>query len=305
MTVTAGAAGATLLRWELAGGRGELSGAGAASSPLAHPVELGDPGGYLMRCDRVDFPLGGIAYSHVHRGAGIRCLLAGGIRVEVSGKGHDIVPGGAWFEAGPDPVLALASNTALTAFARVMILPRELKGKSSIRYVKAEDADKPKTQQYQVFCDEFDHPMKHELKARTGAQLLVDQLKVHGVDTAFCVPGESYLAVLDALYDARETIHLIVCRQDGGAAYMAEAYGKLDRPAGHLLRHARPGRDASRDRRAHRVPGFHADDPVHRPGGQRLRRPRGVPGGRLPAHVRADGEMGRRRSTAPTASPST
>ncbi len=156
-TVTAGSAGTTLLRWELAaGGAGsELSGAGAASTlALAHAVELSDPGGYLMRCDRVDFPLGGIAYTHVHRGPGTRCLLAGGIRVEVDGKGHDIAPGGAWFEAGPDPVLALASNTALTAFARVMILPRELKGKSSIRYVKAEDADKPKPQTYRVFVDE-------------------------------------------------------------------------------------------------------------------------------------------------------
>jgi hypothetical protein len=156
-TVTAGSAGATLLRWELAagGGGGELSGAGAASTlALAHAVELSDPGGYLMRCDRVDFPLGGIAYTHVHRGPGIRCLLAGGIRVEVDGRGHDITPGGAWFEAGPDPVLALASNTALTAFTRVMILPRELKGKSSIRYVKAEDADKPKLQTYRVFVDE-------------------------------------------------------------------------------------------------------------------------------------------------------
>jgi acetolactate synthase I/II/III large subunit len=62
--------------------------------------------------------------------------------------------------------------------------------------------------------------------ARTAAQILVDALKIHGVDTAFCVPGESYLAVLDALYDARDQIRLIVARQDGGAAYMAEAYGK-------------------------------------------------------------------------------
>ncbi len=69
--------------------------------------------------------------------------------------------------------------------------------------------------------------MKNELKSRTGGQLLVDALKVHGADTAFCVPGESYLAVLDALYDAREAIKLIVCRQEGGAANMAEAYGKL------------------------------------------------------------------------------
>ncbi|HTQ73379.1 MAG TPA: thiamine pyrophosphate-binding protein [Burkholderiales bacterium] len=63
--------------------------------------------------------------------------------------------------------------------------------------------------------------------ARTAAQILVDALKIHGVEAAFCVPGESYLAVLDALYDAREEIRLIVARQDGGAAYMAEAYGKV------------------------------------------------------------------------------
>ncbi|HEY6865380.1 MAG TPA: thiamine pyrophosphate-binding protein, partial [Burkholderiales bacterium] len=62
---------------------------------------------------------------------------------------------------------------------------------------------------------------------RTSAQILVDALRIHGTSTAFCVPGESYLAVLDALYEARDAIRLIVCRQDGGAAYMAEAYGKV------------------------------------------------------------------------------
>jgi len=64
-------------------------------------------------------------------------------------------------------------------------------------------------------------------RPRTGAQILVDQLIIHGVDTAYCVPGESYLAVLDALYDTREQVRLVVCRQEGGAAYMADAYGKL------------------------------------------------------------------------------
>ncbi|HVB78353.1 MAG TPA: thiamine pyrophosphate-binding protein [Candidatus Binataceae bacterium] len=64
-------------------------------------------------------------------------------------------------------------------------------------------------------------------RPRSGAQILVDQLIIHGVDTAYCVPGESYLAVLDALYDTREQIRLVVCRQEGGAAYMADAYGKL------------------------------------------------------------------------------
>jgi acetolactate synthase-1/2/3 large subunit len=63
--------------------------------------------------------------------------------------------------------------------------------------------------------------------SRTGGQILVDALKVNHVDHAFCVPGESYLPVLDALYDARAQIQLTVCRQEGGAAYMADAYGKL------------------------------------------------------------------------------
>jgi len=159
VSVSAGTAGATLLRWEIAAGKapaGEPSSPGLDSSlTLTHEVELGEPGRYLMRCDRVDFPLGGIAYLHVHRGPGIRCLIAGGARIETNGKVHDIAPGGAWFEAGPDPVLALASKTERTAFARVMLLPRELKGKSSIRYIKPEDADKPKLQTYRMFVDEF------------------------------------------------------------------------------------------------------------------------------------------------------
>jgi acetolactate synthase-1/2/3 large subunit len=65
--------------------------------------------------------------------------------------------------------------------------------------------------------------MTHPL--RTGGQILVDALHVHGVDTAFGVPGESYLDVLDALHDSR--IRFVINRQEGGAAFMAEAYGKL------------------------------------------------------------------------------
>ncbi|AFL51117.1 acetolactate synthase large subunit IlvB [Sinorhizobium fredii USDA 257] len=64
-------------------------------------------------------------------------------------------------------------------------------------------------------------------KSRNGGQILIDALRIHGVERAFCVPGESYLAALDALHDAGDDIELIVCRQEGGAAYMAEAYGKL------------------------------------------------------------------------------
>ena len=60
--------------------------------------------------------------------------------------------------------------------------------------------------------------------ARSAAQVLVDQLRIQGVERVFCVPGESYLAVLDALRDSG--IAITVCRNEGGAAMMAEAYGK-------------------------------------------------------------------------------
>lgn len=63
--------------------------------------------------------------------------------------------------------------------------------------------------------------------SRTGGRILVDQLLVHGADMAFCVPGESYLDVLDALYDVRDRFTLINARHEAGAANMAEAYGKL------------------------------------------------------------------------------
>ena len=62
---------------------------------------------------------------------------------------------------------------------------------------------------------------------RTGAQLLVDSLILHGSEMAFGVPGESYLSVLDALHDVGDKFKFVICRQEGGAANMADAYGKL------------------------------------------------------------------------------
>lgn len=63
--------------------------------------------------------------------------------------------------------------------------------------------------------------------ARNGGQILIEQLRNHGVKRVFLVPGESYLPCIDALYDCQESIQAVVCRQESGAAYMAEAYGKL------------------------------------------------------------------------------
>src|SRR3954453_11520406 len=74
---------------------------------------------------------------------------------------------------------------------------------------------------------------------RTGGKLVVDQLVVHGVDVAFGVPGESYLAVLDALYDA--PIRFVACRHEVGAANMADAYGKLTSRPGICMVTRGPG----------------------------------------------------------------
>ena len=65
------------------------------------------------------------------------------------------------------------------------------------------------------------------MNERTGGEILVASLLAQGATLAFGVPGESYLAVLDALHDARDRLRFVVCRQEGGAAYMAEAFGKL------------------------------------------------------------------------------
>jgi acetolactate synthase I/II/III large subunit len=62
---------------------------------------------------------------------------------------------------------------------------------------------------------------------RTGGNVLVEALAINGTDTIFCVPGESYLDALDALYERSDRIRVITCRQEGGATFMAEAHGKL------------------------------------------------------------------------------
>ena len=69
--------------------------------------------------------------------------------------------------------------------------------------------------------------MQQVTNERTGGQILIDQLLINEVDSIFAVPGESYLAALDALYGARNQIKLITCRQEGGATFMAEAFGKV------------------------------------------------------------------------------
>lgn len=146
--------GAEVLVWSVGpAGVSEAGGDPLLELQLSQTLEL-PAGRRVLRCDKVAFPPGGVAYTHTHRGPGIRRLIAGTFRVWVGEEARDVPPGGSWFEAGPDPVYAEGSKTEATAFVRVMVLPEDLLGKSSITYVRPEDRDRPKDQRYTVFVDE-------------------------------------------------------------------------------------------------------------------------------------------------------
>ena len=83
--------------------------------------------------------------------------------------------------------------------------------------------------------------MKADLKTRHGGKILADALAGHGVRTAFGVPGESFLPVLDGLHDLKDRLKFVICRQEGGASYMAEAWAKLTGEPGVLFVTRGPG----------------------------------------------------------------
>lgn len=140
----AGVQGAALV-WEL-GDRTE-------GAVLTGDVDLGAAPGWIVRCDRIDFPPGGVAYRHTHPGAGIRRLLFGSITIDAPGHTSTYGSGEPWFEGAGYPVLATAADSEPTAFVRVLVLPAEWEGKRTIRYLDPADEDKPKLQRPTVFFD--------------------------------------------------------------------------------------------------------------------------------------------------------
>jgi len=152
----AGSGGATVWRWEMVAGdaaSGLATGKDVVSrEKLSADLATVPKGALLLRGDSVAFPPGGCAYLHRHQGPGIRCLLEGGIRIDTHGHSTFYGPGGAWYETGPDPVFAQATDRP-TRFIRVMVLPLAYQGKSSVEYLNEEDKAKPKSQQYKIFAD--------------------------------------------------------------------------------------------------------------------------------------------------------
>jgi quercetin dioxygenase-like cupin family protein len=136
--------------------RGEAFFGAARVSGQAIVWELGDPGAgeWVVRCDRVDFPPGGVAYRHVHPGPGIRRLLRGELTIDRGGNAHTYRAGESWLEEADDPVLATASVTEETAFVRVLLLPAEWASKRTIRYLDPADEARPKLQRATVLLEE-------------------------------------------------------------------------------------------------------------------------------------------------------
>ena len=83
--------------------------------------------------------------------------------------------------------------------------------------------------------------MKADLKTRHGGKILADALVAQGVKMAFGVPGESYLPLLDGMHDVRGQLQFVVCRQEGGASYMADAWAKLTGEPGVVFVTRGPG----------------------------------------------------------------
>ena len=157
VTLKPGEAGVTIWRFEFAPAStsdGIAAGQGVISQlKLSAALETLPKGELLLRGDSVAFLPGGCAYLHRHQGPGIRCLIEGGIRIDTHGRSTSYGPGGAWYETGPDAVFAQAAADRATRFIRLMLLPRDLLGKSSIQYVNEDDKSRPKSQSYQIFVD--------------------------------------------------------------------------------------------------------------------------------------------------------
>lgn len=159
--------GPAMMAFDL-GGETALFGSGSMSGPclvwqltpaappeadLSRRIDTSAAENWVMRCDRIDFPPGSVAYTHTHPGPGIRSLLFGELTVTAAGETNTYRSGDPWFESGPEPVLAVASSVEPSAFVRVLVLPAEWAGKRTIRYVNPEDEDRPKLQKATTYLE--------------------------------------------------------------------------------------------------------------------------------------------------------
>ncbi|MEJ0068372.1 MAG: hypothetical protein WDO24_06180 [Pseudomonadota bacterium] len=120
---------------------------------LAAPVTLDPAQKYLMRGDRVDFPVGGVAYLHRHQGPGTRRLLHGSIRIETQGKTHEVAPGRGLVRDRPGSRVRRDFDHGRERVRARHGAAAGAQGQKLDQLRHDADKDKPKTQRYQVFID--------------------------------------------------------------------------------------------------------------------------------------------------------
>jgi hypothetical protein len=161
LTLQAAADWSQVWRWELAlpnAAPALLEGAGVLSSlrmsrVITHLPML-DKSQWLFRLDQITSAAGRIADRHQHPGPGIRCLLEGTFNVESTESERDLMPGDAWYETGPDTVVAWGSRQMPAKFLRGMILPAEWEGKVTGTWLSGEIA-KPRPGNWRLLVDKL------------------------------------------------------------------------------------------------------------------------------------------------------
>ena len=116
--------------YDVARRRGAFGAARVEGEAIVWEIDDRPEGDWLVRCDRVDFPPGGVAYRHTHPARGSACCSTARIRIDSAGESHEYGPGEWWYESGPEPVFAAASADEETAFVRVMLVPARAGGQA-------------------------------------------------------------------------------------------------------------------------------------------------------------------------------
>lgn len=107
----------------------------------------------VLRLDQVDFPPAAVAYKHTHPGPGIRYLVSGALQLESDHGVQDVSRGEAWFEDANSPVQATATKHEKSSFVRLLLLPVEYAGQTTLTLVNPEDVNKPRLQSNTRYFD--------------------------------------------------------------------------------------------------------------------------------------------------------
>ena len=275
------------LVWQLDRDEGDAE--GALESRF---VQLDPFASWIVRCDRIDFPLGGIAHRHTHPGPGIRYLLRGELEIETEGRSRFYGPGGAWFESGPEPVVARASVPPRDVVRPRARAPRRV-GRQADDPVRRPRSTRRRRSSPPPSISSTRSPCRCDARAARSLRRAAARRPARRPRRRSRVRRAGRELHRRPRRVARQPGSLRHVPARGGRGQHGRGVREADGTPGDLLRDPRPGRDAGVGRGAHGVPGRDADDPARRSDPSPRRGAGGLPGARLPARLRLAREVGR------------